>query len=131
MRPRTLKIHIKNFCNSLSKMYCNLHLSRVGAQELHKIINNFKNKSTLDTKKSAFKITNKSFSFTHILAKIINTSFSDGIFPQKLKNSRVVPIFKERSKNEMRNYRPISLLSSLSKIYEKLMHLRTSNIAIF
>ena len=104
-----------------------LHLSRVGAQEVHKIIKNFKNKSTLDTKISALKIANKSFSFTHILAKIINKSFSDGIFPHQLKNARVVPIFKEGSKTEVGNYRPISLLSSFSKIYEKLMHVRILN----
>ena len=104
-----------------------LNLSRVGAQEVHKIINNFKNKSTLDTKISALKIANKSFKFTHMLAKIINKSFSDGIFPQQLKNARVVPIFKEGSKTDVGNYRPISLLSSLSKIYEKLMHIRILN----
>ena len=59
------------------------------------------------------------------MAKMINKYFSDGIFPQQLKNARVVPIFKEGSRTEVENYRPISLLSSLSKIYEKLMHIRT------
>ena len=101
-----------------------LHLSRVGSQEVHEVIQNFKNKSTLDTKISALKIANKSFSFTHILAKIINKSFNEGVFPRQLKNARVVPVFKEGSKTEVGNYRPISLLSSLSKIYEKLMHKR-------
>ena len=88
------------------------------------MVNNFKNKSTLDTKISALKIDNKSFKFTYVLAKIINKSFGDGIFPQQLKNARVVQISKEESKTDVGNYRPISLLSSLSMIYEKLMHIR-------
>ena len=106
-------------------------LSRVGSQEVHKVIKNFKNKSTLDTKISALKIANNSFTFTGILAKIINRSFSEGVFPQQLKTARVVPIFKQGSKTDVGNYRPISLLSSFSKIYEKLMYNRVMEFLNF
>ena len=99
-------------------------LSRVGPHEVHKIVKNFKNKSTLDTKISALKIANNSFNFTSVLAKVINKSFEEGVFPHQLKVARVVPIFKEGSKTDVGNYRPISLLSSISKIYEKIMHCR-------
>lgn len=99
----------------------------VEPQEVHDVINNFKNKSTLDTKISALKVANSSYGFTSIVSKIINTSFSEGIFPHQLKNARVVPVFKQGNKFEVENYRPISLLSCLSKIYEKLMHNRISN----
>ena len=94
--------------------------------EIHTIIKNFKNKSTLDTKISALKIANTSFQFTHALAKLISFSFEQGIFPQQLKTARVVPILKSGPKTDVSNYkyRPISLLSSFSKIYEKLMHNR-------
>ena len=70
------------------------------------------------------KIANSDFTFTHTLADVINCSFQQGIFPNSLKMARVVPIHKGGSRTEVSNYRPISLLSSFSKIYEKLMHVR-------
>ena len=47
-----------------------------------------------------------------------------GVFPNKLKTGRVVPLFKEGSKTNILNYRPISTLSIYSKIFEKLVHKR-------
>ena len=86
-----------------------------------------KNKATLDTKVSALKIANSSPKFTETLAKLITSSFEQGIFPQTLKLARVVPVHKGGSKTDVSNYRPISLLTSFSKIYEKLMHNRLVN----
>ena len=56
------------------------------------------------------------------VVKIINKSFEQGIYPNSLKIAKVIPIFKAGS--EVTNYRPISLLPNLSKIIEKLMHIR-------
>ena len=47
-----------------------------------------------------------------------------GIFPSVLKTSKVVPVFKKDSKLNYSNYRPISLLSNIEKILEKLMYKR-------
>ena len=58
------------------------------------------------------------------LVSIINTSFISGIFPDRLKLAKVIPIFKAGSKLDVNNYRPISLLSVFSKIIEKIMHSR-------
>ena len=55
------------------------------------------------------------------LAKIFNKSFVSGIFPDALKIARIAPVFKSGDKNNVKNYRPISLLPALSKILEKLM----------
>ena len=41
-----------------------------------------------------------------------------------MKVARVIPIFKKGEKDEFTNYRPISLLSSLSKVFEKVMYER-------
>ena len=51
-------------------------------------------------------------------------SFTQGIFPNILKIAKVVPVFKSGNYLDCSNYRPISLLSALSKILEKLVHKR-------
>ena len=61
------------------------------------------------------------------LAHIFNMSLSKGIFPDKLKTAKVVPIFKMGRKDLCDNYRPISLLSTLSKILEKIVSIQLTN----
>ena len=58
------------------------------------------------------------------LTYLINLSLIQGKFPQLLKLADVCPIYKKNDKNKCENYRPISLLSNLSKLYERAMHRR-------
>ena len=58
------------------------------------------------------------------LATICNLSFSTGIFPTILKTAKVIHFHKKDSILEVSNCRPISLLSNVDKIFEKLMHSR-------
>lgn len=55
------------------------------------------------------------------LTHIINESFTDGIFPSRLKTALVSPIFKKGVTSNMANYRPISVPPIISKIYEYAM----------
>jgi hypothetical protein len=48
----------------------------------------------------------------------------EGIFPDKLKYATIVPIHKKGNKNLVSNYRPISILTSINKIFEKVMYNR-------
>jgi len=59
-----------------------------------------------------------------ILAAFFNESSEIGIFPERLKLARVVPVYKSGDKLNVTNYRPISTLSFLSKVFEKLMYKR-------
>ena len=54
----------------------------------------------------------------------MNQSFQCGIFPDKLKIAKVISLFKKGNPELPSNYRPISLLSIFSKIFEKLMYRR-------
>ena len=55
---------------------------------------------------------------------LVNISVQSGIFPDTLKLAKVIPIYKAKAKNDVSNYRPISLLSSISKIIERVVHRR-------
>lgn len=60
------------------------------------------------------------------LTLIINQSLTTGIFPDQLKTAKVIPIYKENNldHNILNNYRPISILPVLSKIFEKIVHIQ-------
>ena len=58
------------------------------------------------------------------LSHIINLSFSYGLFPSELKIAKVIPIFKSDDPKIFSNYRPISLLPSISKLFERLVYNR-------
>ena len=60
---------------------------------------------------------------------IINQSFMSGIFPEQLKIAKVIPIFKKGDASIFSNYRPISILPAISKVFEKIIFI--SSISIF
>ena len=55
------------------------------------------------------------------LADLFNTSIETSQFPDLWKLARVTPIFKEGDKTEMSNYRPISVLPVITRLFEKLI----------
>ena len=56
------------------------------------------------------------------LAEVFNTSLATGRLPSEWKESHVVPVFKAGDSTEVNNYRPISLLSLVSKVLERVVH---------
>jgi len=62
--------------------------------------------------------------YIYIYIYVCNKSLSTGIFPIQLKYSQINSIFKKGSKTEMSNYRPVSLLTSFSKVFEKVIYKR-------
>ena len=62
-----------------------------------------------------------------ILANIFNRSLESGKYPSKFKMAKVIPIFKADDESDPNNYRPISLLSSFNRIFEKPMYTRMNS----
>lgn len=60
--------------------------------------------------------------FLEPLYILFNKSLSSGVFPDEWKKGIIVPIYKENSKTEVTNYRPVTLLSTISKIFEGLVY---------
>ena len=58
------------------------------------------------------------------LADIFNRSMSEGIFPEAMKLADTVPLFKSKDRTLTTNYRPVSLLITLSELLEKAVHSR-------
>ena len=59
------------------------------------------------------------------LTIIFNKSLTEGVFPEAMKKADVVPLYKAKDQQETNNYRPISLLLTISKLLEKIMYKRT------
>ena len=56
------------------------------------------------------------------LRHVINLSLIQGIVPDDLKSARVVRIFRKNDKTEVGNYRPVSILSIISKVFERVVY---------
>ena len=57
--------------------------------------------------------------------EIANRSLQEGIFPEDMKRADIIPLYKSKERYLTTNYRPISLLLTLSKILERLIYQRT------
>ena len=101
---------------------------KLSEKEIIEIIDSLKPKSSYGTDG----ISNKLLKFIKYeiakpLTLIINQSFQTGIFPNQLKIAKVIPLFKKNENFILGNYRPVSVLSSLSKVIEKAMHIQLYN----
>jgi hypothetical protein len=86
------------------------------------IINSLKHKNSYGYDEISMKILKLSMPFIiSPLIYICNRSLSTGIFPSWLKYSQVHLIYKKGERSEMSNYRPISVLTLFSKIFEKVI----------
>ena len=65
------------------------------------------------------------------LSIIFNKSLEEGVFPDSMKPADVTPLFKSKDWTNKTNYRPISLLLTISKVLEKIMYKRTYNFLDF
>ena len=58
------------------------------------------------------------------LVHVMNLSLAEGIFPDELKITNVLPLYKGDNPMRFNNYRPVSLINIISKVFEKVMYTR-------
>jgi hypothetical protein len=103
-----------------------IFLSPTDSQEIEKIIRNLKSKNSCSLDGITTKMI-KCFpiKLICIISFLINRSLYEGIFPDTYKHTKVVPVPKKGGKRtDINQYRPISLLPSISKIFEKVVSKR-------
>ena len=100
-----------------------VELHHVSANKVHKILKSIKSsKSTgIDTLDS-FSIKTAADVIVHPLQYIIFLSIMQSKFPTDWKFSKVIPLHKKGSKFEKQNYRPVAILSPLSKVFERVVY---------
>ena len=76
---------------------------------------------------SVFVMQSLIFGILDTLTFLINKALKAQTFPECLKRAVVVPIFKSGNVSEAKNYRPISLLPAISKVFEKIIYIRMTS----
>ena len=110
--------------NPVESFYCRL----INTEEVSKIIETLDKKKTEDIYKIPIRIVKDLGEYiSKPLAHIFNASFTQGIFPDKLKLAKIIPLYKGGDQSTLKNFRPISILPIFDKILEKLMHVRLNS----
>ena len=118
-------IPLNDFRNYLEIQPDSIYLTDTTKEEIEKIISSLADKKSYGMDKlpsKAYKI--GKYKLSELIMQLINMSFSKGIYPDCLKMGKVCPVFKNGSKDNPNNYRPITTLNTLAKIFEEAMKTR-------
>ena len=112
----------ENYLSLIPRIVNSLVLGETNASEIEKIIDHLPNKSSSGHDGISNILLKKSLS--HPLGIIFNQSIASGCFPDMMKVSEIIPLYKGKEEDQVVNYRPVSLLMTISKILEKIIYNR-------
>ena len=102
-----------------------IRLENTTTHEIYKIIHSLKTKDSHGYDGISTKILKVSAPYiVSPLTYITNRILSSSVFPDRLKYSEIIPVYKNGNTEDLTNYRPISLLTAFSKIIEKVLYKR-------
>ena len=104
------------------------HFPRISSNELKKEILNLNNKKATREGDIPVNLLKGSIdTYLPLLTEIKNSSFGQNEFPNELKLADIIPIFKKKDPLNKENYRPVSILSHMSKVFERLIYKEIGN----
>lgn len=113
-----------NFCNNRLSNKSSFEIPLLGVHEVGKFITEMKNKKTMGPDRISASLLKVSLPYiVEPLTFILNLCIKHTTFPQALKTAQVLPLPKSKDITDLNNFRPISLLSVLSKPLEKHIHI--------
>ena len=119
---------IEHYMKKIKTNEKSIYLYPTNTVEIDKIISSFANKTSHGWDGITNVLLKKiKDSILVPLCIIFNLSMQEGVFPTMMKPAQVCPLYKGGSTSESTNYRPISLLSVISKVLEKLLYKRLYN----
>jgi len=134
---RSKHSYMQYLVNTFQQPLSPIKLEPVTEKDIYEIIKSLKWKASYGYDEVPSWIVKLSMPFiSSPLIYICNKMLSTGTFPTWRKFSQVFPLFKKGEKTEMSDYRPVSLLTSFSKIFEKviynrlLQHTKENNIIV-
>ena len=119
------QFEIEQYMKDLDTSESSIFLYPTTSSEILKLIDSLPNKNSSGHDNiSNTMLKSLSQSIIVPLEIIYNKSIAEGIFPEDMKKADIVPLYKSKNRQECSNYRPISLLITLSKLLEKLIYKR-------
>ena len=117
---------IGNYINKIPMCKQSIFLSPTTQTEIMNLINDLPNKQSSGHDSISNNLLKKlASSLVGPLEILFSKSITEGIVPDLMKVADVVPLYKSKSKKYVSNYRPISLLITISKLLEKIIYKRT------
>lgn len=130
-KARLLNQHFQVQCSSFPMATCvpscpnpRFQFSHITPEEVHRVITSLPNRKT----PGSDNITNEllklsSSAISQSLSELFNKSLSEGVFPSDWKLATISPVLKDgKDPTKPVSYRPIALLSCVSKLFERLVH---------
>ena len=117
---------LKDYIEKIPKNDKSMYLIPVDETEIDRLIRELPNKKSYGYDKiNNCLLKELCLVITHPLTIVFNKSLAEGVFPNSMKHADTVPLFKSKNNTDCNNYRPISLLITMSKLLEKVMYNRT------
>ena len=114
---------VDKLIDKMSGKICKMQINHIQVNKVRKILKKLSNsKSTAVDELDNFSVKLAADLIVQPLHHIICLSFIQSKFPEKWKYSKVLPLHKKGEKLERKNYRPVSILSPLSKVLEKVVY---------
>ena len=122
---KSSKRHIQDYLKLLHTHQTSLILSPTCNQAIRKIVSKLPSKASSSHDNISYVLLKEIIDpLSQVLVEVFNRSMTQGEFPMIMKLAEVVPLYKGKEHYLETNYRPISLLTTISKILEKIIYQR-------